>query len=78
MLVRLVRMFRTSNPMKRLFTTKLMDLLLTRTVTEMAEHSTQLEFTTREREITFKVGPRLNLKLLEKLVTVVAGTHLPA
>ena len=58
MLVRLVRMFKTSNTMKRLFTTKFMALLVRRTVIEMTEHNTELKFNTRESKIIDKVGLR--------------------
>ena len=56
MLVRLVRMFKTSNTMKRLFTRKLMALLFRRTISEITEQTAELEFNTREREIIDKVG----------------------
>ena len=58
MLVRLVRMFKASKTMKRLFTTKLMALLLTRTVADITEQSTELEFNTREKN-DYEVGSRL-------------------
>ena len=56
MLVRLVRMFKASKTMKRLFTTKLMALLFRRTVSEITEQTAELEFNTKEREIIAKVG----------------------